>query len=334
MTAPRRSFFAHPMAKWGLFMISLFVIWFAGWFAIAHFADGKIGQILSRLNDRGISIECGERKIVGFPFRLGVSCDDMVVDDSVHAYALSSGPVRSAAQLYAPRKNVVELSSPFTFQNANLSLTSQWDLMRLFVDAKSDGFELLSANWKNLQMQTSDALVKSDVGALHMRPNPQVSANMDVAGTINGLTVDGQDALRGSVSFDAELKSAYGDIVVARTRPIDWLKAGNEVSIKNLFIILPEGGRLALSGPLRVGENGMLNGTIRLGLDDVDKLAQFVTAINPEFGPVILGLGQGINMLGKDTDFGDRSLRAVPVEIKDGWTKVGFFKLGRLPPLF
>ena len=70
-----RSLFSHPMAKWGLFMVFLFAVWFGGWFAFARFADNKIGEQVAAISQKGVIIDCQNRDIKGFPFRIGVHCE-------------------------------------------------------------------------------------------------------------------------------------------------------------------------------------------------------------------------------------------------------------------
>ncbi|MFD0914987.1 DUF2125 domain-containing protein [Pseudahrensia aquimaris] len=332
--AKERSLLGHPMAKWGLFMGLLFVVWFAGWFAIARFADGKVGEALANLEQRGIEISCSDRDIVGFPFRMGIACSSVDVADDVHDYALNAGGLRSAAQIYSPRKNVVEIASPFSFTAQGQEVNATWNMMRVFIAQQGHGFDRLSLNWTDLKAQGLNGELESSAGALHLRPNPDAVSDLDVAGNWDDLVVNGDASLRASIAYDTVLKAAYETIIEQRKRPIDWLKDGGEINVRSLFIVLPDGGRLALSGPLKVSADGMLNGSVNFGLDDADALAKFVAEINPEFGPIVLGLGQGINMLGSETAFGERSIKAVTVNIEDGWTQIGPLKLGRIPPIF
>ena len=66
-----RSFFAHPMGKFGLLLLVLFGLWFGGWYAFANFADGKIAEAINGAGERGVNVECSKPRHarISFPHR-------------------------------------------------------------------------------------------------------------------------------------------------------------------------------------------------------------------------------------------------------------------------
>ena len=59
------------MGKFGLLILVLFALWFGGWYAFANYADGKIAEAIDNTSQRGINIDCTNRAMRGFPFRIG-----------------------------------------------------------------------------------------------------------------------------------------------------------------------------------------------------------------------------------------------------------------------
>ena len=132
MTNPAdRPLMRHPMAKLGLFMLLLFVLWFGGWFAFARYADGKVGDPIQMAGARGLEIGCANRAMEGFPFRIGVYCDSVDVERNREGLRIQTGALCTAAQLYAPGKMVAELEGPLTAQTPEGNLDAKWSMMRL-----------------------------------------------------------------------------------------------------------------------------------------------------------------------------------------------------------
>ena len=335
----RKSFFRHGMAKWGLFMGALFALWFGGWLAVANWADGKIGDVITQLDKRNISISCSDREVRGFPFRLGIYCNDAGVNDQVHQFSVQTGTVRSAAQIYAPKKNVVEIDGPFTFDNPAVSLNANWELMRLYVEVERGGFDLLSSNFTKLEGTFNDLLFGSSKGEAHLRPTPPkpeqtggTGIDLDVASTLEGVVFDGSTETKADLVVDVTVERGYGDFIVKRRALNDWLADGARVEVRTLGLTTPGGGGLALAGPLQIHADGTASGDVKVGVDNLEELARWVTEVNPEFGPMITALGQGVSLLGRDEELSGRKMKVLDVKLVRGQASVAGLNIGVIPP--
>ena len=328
-----RPFLRHPMAKWGLFMVALVALWFGAWLTFAWWLDGKLGEATTRLAKRGITIDCADRSVVGFPFRGGIACSDLSIDDRIHDFQLTSGPLRSAAQLYDPFKSVVEFDGPLMFSRLGFDLRADWQHMRLFFEAARGGFERTSLTYRQLDGDIQGRSFAATKGALHVRPTPQAAVDLDIAGTVDLVQFASTGFDPVNVAIDARLKDGYRDFIISRRAPVSWLRDGGNTTFRNLALTLPDGGVVAAMGDLLVNPDGTLSGEMKIGAQDIEKVAQWVAEINPEFGPMVAALGQGIAMLGKSHTIAGREMEAITVTIVGGEARVDFIQLGRIPPI-
>lgn len=325
------------MAKWGLFLGSLFALWFGGWFVAANWVDDKVGGVLASLQKNNITVDCPQREMRGFPFRMGLFCQSFAIDDQVHGYQVQLGEVRSAAQIYNPKENIIEFDGPAKFSTAGFDLTAQWQSMRTFFVAARGGFEGMSTNYRELKFSGAAGSLASKRGALHLRPTPYESGdpiNLDVAVTMDKLFPLDDPSLEANFNVDAMLVDGYAAFIKRRERPIVWLKNKGEMNLRSAVLSLPDGGRLAFSGPMKINDDGTLTGKILVGMKNKDSLVRWASGVNPQFAPLILGLDQGMDILGREQTIGSEKVKAIEVSIKRSRVKVGFFEVGELPPLF
>ena len=340
-----RSFFAHPMGKLGLFMLFLFALWFGGWYAFANYADGKIGEALVGVRDRGVTVDCSNREMVGFPFRIGVRCDAVNVAHNRDKFKMETGAIRTAAQLYAPGELIAEVDGPFRTWPNGREFVADWSAMRMFLDATfTGGFDLASLTFSDLNSTYSTASLKAKSGAVHFRPTPQAEGSgesgsksldgalqlVDLSASLPRLTVP--DA---TLDADATLIDGYQDLVVRRRPVRSVIRDGAEFEIRNLSLSLPDGGRLAFAGPLSVDEQGLLTGQIDVGVAKPESVAKWAGAINPQLAQQVGMITQAVAGMGKSASFGGSELRSITLTIDKGIVRLGFIQLPEpIPPLF
>lgn len=339
-----KSLFSHGMAKWGLFMGLLFVVWFGGWFVFASWADGKVGETIVRLKDRGSEIDCQNRDMRGFPFRIGVHCEQLRVFDRRGDLVVESGALRTAAQLYAPGKMVAELDGPFTAYPRGIETKAIWTQMRAFVDGNfSGGFDLASLNFAGLDATIGRARTQISQGAVHARPTPEDAAKNRLAQSGLDLAINLTDAKTtapnglaipsATLRLDAVLENGYRNLVLGRMPLRSLVSQGFEVEFRNVDLTTGDGGRLALSGPLQLHEDGTVSGDVAIGVDNPKAVGAWAGKINPRLTRYVASIGQAVAGMGRPAKFGGTDLRAITVKIRRGEIKLGFIKLGEIPPL-
>ena len=342
--ATQRSFLSHPMGKFGLVIFALFGLWFGGWYAFASYADGKIGEAIENVSGRGINVDCSNRAMRGFPFRIGVHCDALNVAHKRDVFRMELGAVRTAAQLYAPGELVAELEGPFKTWPNGRELNADWSAMRLFLDAKlSGGFDLASLNFSDLTASINTAAMKISTGAVHFRPTPSDSDQPDQTPSLDGAlnlanlsaTLPGLTIPDATLDADGTLVEGYQDLIVRRRPFRSVMKDGAEFDIRNLSLSLPDGGRLAFAGPLDIDGDGLLSGKIEVGVAKPDSVAKWAGQINPKLAQQVAYITQAVAGMGKPAKFGGAEMRSITLTINKGQVSLGFLQLPeRIPPLF
>ena len=326
-----RSLFSHPMAKWGLFMGFLFALWFGGWFAFARFADNKIAEQIAAVSQKGVIIECQNRDITGFPFRIGVYCEDLNISHKRDVFRFEFGELTTAAQLYAPGKLVAELAGPFKTWRGTQEITAKWDLMRLFLDANlTGGFELASLNLDAFAGQVANSSIDFKKGTLHFRPTPKAEdaadidpISMDGALSLGNLSLSNPklEIPPASLSVDASLVDGYTDLITKGQKFASVVRDGADIEVRSLLLSLPEGGKLAFSGPLNIDENGLVSGKVKIGIADPKALGEWASKVNPQLQQAVAGIGQAVAGMGKADTIGGQELRTIVVTLNKGGCK-------------
>lgn len=336
--AKEKTFWQHGMAKWGLFMGVIFALWFGGWFAFAHYVDGKLGEGIKQAEADGLKIGCENRDVIGFPFRIGVECDQTFITTKRDAFRLEAGALKTAAQLYAPGKMVAELSSPFRTWAGTEQVVGNWENLRLFANANfSGGFELVSLTSKALDLTAAGNTIKFAEGGVHLRPTPSQISNLDLALNTRGLS--GTFAAAPNLPpldmvVDAQLTDGYQQLILGRKPFRQMLREGLEAQIRSAVFTMEGDGQFAVAGPLSVHEDGTLSGKLRLGIANPDAVKTWVSQINPQLASVVGNLAQAVNGMGAATKFGTQDIPSIEVTITRGEAKLGFITLGKIPPIF
>lgn len=98
-----------------------------GWFYAASALKTTVLKAIAPGGEAGVSGECSDIEFRGYPFRIGLFCSRIDVDDNVNGVSATFGALRSAAQVYAPGNIVWELDSPAEIRTGNgLSISAQW----------------------------------------------------------------------------------------------------------------------------------------------------------------------------------------------------------------
>ncbi|MEL7228506.1 MAG: DUF2125 domain-containing protein [Pseudomonadota bacterium] len=330
-----RSFFAHPMAKWALFVVMLFVLWFGGWFVFSRYLDGQIGQQISRLETRGVEIECQDRAMVGFPFRIGVLCARTAVSDPRRELLVQAGELRTTAVVHDPTRIIAELKSPMIIQRGRAELMADWSAMRLFVDGDlSGGFEIISLNGSALKIAVGEAEVAMEKGDFHLRPNPVDTQALDVAFSTTQLTANPTADVSiapATLSFNARMDDAYGQLVADRAPMASYLGRQGSALLRYFVLSTPNGGELAFSGPVTWNGDGTLSGEVTIGIAQAQAVGAWAAQINPNLEQAVAGIGQAVAGMGAKASFGSAELPSVKVTIDKNVVKLGFITLTTLP---
>lgn len=303
----------------------------AGWYWLAREADRRVAASIEALARDGVEITCANRSIRGYPFRIGVFCDEIGFSDPAQGVTLSAGALRSAAQVYQPFFLVGELDSPARLEAVGLSehglsaLALDWEILRASVRLASPLPERLSLEGRNVTVAASEgtsgpSLARLDHVEAHMRPN---GPDLDLALRLQNLQLD-PSLLQGRV---LPAFSGNADIVMTDGAA---LAAAGDISLRGRSGII-RGATLAsgdaslsLEGPFSVDEQGLMDAEFQLAVRDPEALGDILREALPELADEIEAAAAALSALGGES---------LPLTISRGRISLGFFPLGEIPPL-
>ena len=327
-----------------VFIIFVILAYTAVWFWAANKVDETVNQFSTNLRSQGSVLKCADQKVRGYPFRLGLFCSNLVFSNPVKATNVNLGEIRSAAQLYKPGHFIVEIDSPLKLEIPNLApLIIDWESLRSSANLTTSGYKRISLVSQNIKIAANDAGFKSPLGTIkdlqiHSRPTPNDEAknSLDLAVTITDWQIAGgadktiEPLL---VHFDVSMEQAKY-IIETRQDFMSFLRTnGANGKITDMTFATKSGGKLNLSGPININQNGVVNGELTLNLSDPQKLVDYAGNVFP---PVKAALEQTLPYLQglADKSSGVTEINDLKINIKDSVVYLGFFRIGQIPRLF
>ncbi len=323
--------------KWlGVFAAFLMLAWTGGWFYLARLGEDQVDLALAKTNADAQKIACDNRAVKGYPFRFGLFCDSVLVEQPSKGLRVSAGALRTAAQVYNPWHLVAELDGPATVDAPGLQpLEINWSLLHSSVRANRPLPDQVSVEAKDLvvsirgQAEARSRAVLADYAAGHMRREDKDAA---FAGEVDGLLVDpaitpGRQIPSLSASYDAVLTDGIR-ILAARPKDIRAALRGASGQIRSALLIFKDGGKLKLAGPWSVDASGLIDGDITIVFSDGEKLGAALATALPEAASVIQpALSAAAIAAGKDKE------ASLTLTIRKGKVSAGLFPIGDIPPI-
>jgi hypothetical protein len=309
----------------GVFIIILFGGYSIGWYYLADRLVTQAKAMIAKTNRDGVTVECDNPIARGFPFRLGVYCDRVAYANATEAMGLTAGNLRTAGQIYDPMRFIAELDGPAMVDTPrNGSLKFDWETLRASVRWARPLPERMSVEGGNFAATTSTGVPLATIGAFeaHMRPNGK---DLDLASSFEGLALD--PALvegRTLPAFSGQSDVTIEDGVDLRGIRPEQLR-GRSGIIRNASLSTGADSGLTVSGPFSIGEDGLIDATLKVTVRDPQGLSAIFAEAFPEKRKEIKSAFSALGFMGNDP--------TLPLVIERGEAKLAFFKLGDIPPL-
>lgn len=311
----------------GLFIVLLFGGYSAGWFWFAGRAESEVRKAIATVNRDGVSLECANPQIKGFPFRIGLFCDRLDYEDSGRRLSASAGNFRTAAQIYQPMHSVLEIDGPLRLSAPDLpQLQFDWELLRASARIARPLPERISVETRMLSGKAAfiDGVAKplfsADETQTHLRPN---GTNIDLAGTFSGLQIDpqaigGRTLPRLDGSADTTLNN--GVALIESRQPA---LRGQSGTIRSLTLTSGGTSGVALSGPWSVAADGLVDADLKVTIQNPRELSRILSEVIPEQKKQFETAFTGLALLG--------DAPTLPLKIVRGKATLGFIPLGMVP---
>lgn len=324
----------------GAIVVILFAILTGAWYFLAGKLDAVSANLIAQAGTQGVAIDCRNRAVFGYPFRLGIRCDSVSVDNPDARFRFTSGGLRTAGQIYDPTRIVAELDAPVRVEAPGQApISFQWGLAQASAHFWTYGVDRFALVLDQPTMSGPGAnaapLFRSDHVEVHARRR---DAALDFAFSDTALTA-ALPQLAGLPPLDLA-----ADVTVEGAA--DWLSGklaggslgsalrGHTGTIRTLSIALPAANGAAasgaaVSGPFSVSPDGLVSGDFDVSVADPEGLAAVVARLAPQAAGIASTAAATIGFAGR----AENGRSVVRVSVKDGRASIGMIPLGLIPPL-
>ncbi|MBL8575432.1 MAG: DUF2125 domain-containing protein [Hyphomicrobiaceae bacterium] len=326
-------------------VIAVAVVWSFAWLFLSGLINDRLGVEIDKLADRGIVIDCNQRQVGGFPFRVEIGCANPRVDLLRTRTSGSIAGFRAVGLIYNPWHVIFEADAPLVATgNLGHRVEAKWTLLQSSVRILDRGMARgsLAADALDLVFRLpSETPLRFTASHFesHVRPSPAVSSgpgiDLDVSALALKFTLAAGDYTIGpkemSLSVDATAhalpRPPYANAPLAARQ---WVANGGKLDLKTATLDFGT-ARIDASGILTPDETGTLSGRLRLVAHGLDKLGTGGVLGLPEEMSL---LASGFMMFGKAEKQGDETVRVLQLVVDQGDVTLGRLPLGSLPPLF
>ena len=323
------------LVTFGLLLVVLAVIWSGGWFALAAWAEGRVSTVLADIARRGVEVDCGERRMVGYPFAMRVACGETAVSEQKSGSQAQLGGLTGGASLFAPLTAQVDLASPARIQSPLFTdpATLQWDETEIDVGMSMSGPQSVSFDAENLSAalpfaDLADARLTTTAAEGTLSPTSEGGTNAALTFTGLALSANGTALPPFDGTASAQLSVPPRALLSGKAA----LQA--PLSARGIRVSLTSGeGRMDAEGDLSVDAEGIVDGAITLRLAGTEALAAYIAALPPErrqLGNAVIG---GMLAFGRSTNLDGKPASELQVEISRGRARIGpvDFRVPKIP---
>jgi hypothetical protein len=318
------------------------IAWTGFWFYGVSRAEEAIDVWLSREAVKGRVYACGTRRIVGFPFRVELICDQPTVTVAMEGGPLLASAPRLAAvaQVYQPQRIIAEVTGPVAISDgaggrANLS----YALAQASFNVDSAGVERSSVALDAPRLVVGEV----EIGAAkalqaHVRRGQDGAGVWDLALRVDDGVSQALDLVPvGTGPVQIEIQAEARGLSDLQPGPLSarlqaFAEAGGQVHVALARVVRGDVAAEA-RGDLELDPEGNLDGKLNMTARGVDKVVQGLMA-GGGGDPLSALLGAGAGLLGKPAKLDGQSATTYAVRIDRGRVNLGPIRLGRLPKAF
>lgn len=332
------SSFSRKIQWMAIFVAGLVVLVVAAWFIAAHFYRQAIDTGRETLAREGVTLDCQNEALGGFPARFEWQCDALTLNFANGA-TLSGGAFTTVAPAWNPLFTILEWTGPFETVNGDgvdAQITSE--LMRASVRLDTSlQLQRLSATldpFSVIMQRAPQAIASATQGEVHVRPPEGAaagSADLEVAVLMLGV----QSLLLGSTQqVDVSLTGVVEHLGAVRARAVQqgvaqWTQLGGRIAPLATRLRIDDHA-VNLDGNLRLHPDGLVDFDGAIATNDVPALVSFFGVNDPS---AAMALNAGAAFFGEQVTIGEEAATQLPLSIERSAINLGPVSLGRLPAI-
>ncbi len=317
----------------GAGIVLVIALYTGAWFYAASTLKNTVLTAIGPGNTAGVSGQCADIDFRGFPFRIGLYCAKVDVDDNVNGVSASFGALRSAAQVYAPGHIVWELDSPAEIRTAHgLSINAEWANLQSSLTTKLKGIDRSSTIIDGLKSTTVSSATGQTITfdaahtELHLRQN-----GADLDGAIS--MTDAQAVIKDWPQVFPKLSTSADVTLAGKAGMIDGSDRkglyGASGELRKLVADIGDGKVMTVSGPFSFDDEGYLTGQFKLQIEDLSAWRDSIKQTFPDIAKTVDTAAKLLKALA-----GGGSTVSVDLVVQRGNATVsGFIPLGQIPPI-
>lgn len=315
---------------WAKLILLVVVLYGAALYVAAHQAKVYLNAVVAPPGTG--AEECAKLDFSGLPTRVSAVCQSAKFVDPVTGLDLSTGSVRTTTFVHDPRHATFSIASPVKAKLAN-GLTTDTNWQNLDSDIGGDlsgityGTVTIGKIDSAITLPGAPAPLKitSDHADFSVRQN---GPDLDIASRSTGSKLETGIIPVNLPAFSTSLEATLdGRGNVLSGAPIVPGEAVQGI-IKRLAIDFGSNGTLAVSGPFRVAENGLVTGDFTI---DVENYAALQATLSKSFPQAITVIDTATILLKSLSP--DGKTGKVTLNVRDGRVQLGIIPLGTIPPL-
>jgi hypothetical protein len=315
-------------------VVLVIALYTGGWFYAASILRENTLALLGSREAKGFSAECTDAEYRGYPFRIGLFCSKVAVDDRVNGISATFGALRSAAQVYDPGHIVWEMDAPAEVRTGRgLTISSTWKSLQSSLSAKLKGVERASVviqDGKTTAVSSANGQsfdVRAARTEIHLRQNgPDLDAALTLTDTDTAM--NGMPQLLPRLTADIDLTLAGRAGMIDGSDLSGAALRGTQGEMREFRADLGEGRVMLLSGPFSFDDQGRLSGKLKLRIEQLAAWQKSLVEAFPDIAPTLETAVSMLSALGGGTN------ASLDITIKRGKILAGgLIPVGEIPPI-
>jgi hypothetical protein len=315
-------------------IVVLAVAWCGAWFWLAGWADRNAERVLAEIGKRGVSVECRQRRAIGFPFALKIACADTAVTEPRSGTEAELGGVAAGVSVFAPRTARIDLGSPVALKSPRLPepVSFRWNDAGINVGIGMTGPRSVGFDGSGFAGEIAlPGLPKTSLAAAtaggSVAPTEDGGTDLTLAFTGLSLSAGGTAYPAFDGRLSAQLPVPPRDLLAGRAA----LQA--PFAVRAVHLTLTSGAaRLQIAGAVSIDPEGVIDGTVALRVAGAEALPAFIATLPPDKQKAGNAAVGAIMAFGKPAKLDGAPASELTIKIDHGKAKVGPVEV-RVPKL-
>lgn len=324
-------------------LVFLAVLWCGAWAAAYFGANWAVDQAEALASPES---RCSGRAVGGFPLTIEVGCGQASVQERFLGVAANITGLTASVPLYYPLRVDARAAGPLevSIPDSDVRLALSWTRAATSTEAwpfGEPGISRFAADVEGLAVSAEGSALATVDGITAERGSILVAggeAPDSLAIVVRGEGMDlraiaGEALPKLTVRVDLEAPG-FGSVLTGNLpdQLRSWLSLGGRLQVGNLEAEVG-GVRIGVSGPLTIGPDGFVSGTVQLRFAGIDRLPALVEALDPGAVEEVTQIAGILDSLASEVN-GERVGR-VDATIANGEVSIGFIRLPmRIPSIF